>query len=199
MKKIPLVLFFLLTACVTINIYFPAAAVDKAADKMIKDIQKLAPDAKKIETPEPEARLPEWQLTLYRAIDGALNILITPAHAQTADLSVNSTEIRRFRALMKARFGTLKSFYEKGYIGVTVAGLVKIKEATAIPLRLRNKVNKLVSAENSNRDSLYRAIANANGHPEWYGDIKSTFAKRWISNTQRGWWYQTSSNNWKKK
>ena len=199
MKKIPLLLFFLLSACVTINIYFPAAAVDKAADKIIKDIQKIAPDAKKIPIPEPEARLPEWQLTLYQIVDRALNILITPAQAQAADLSVNSTEIRRFHALMKARFSLLKSFYEKGYIGVTSVGLVKIKEATAIPLRLRNKVNKLVGDENSNRESLYRAIANANGHPEWYADIKATFAKRWISNAQSGWWYQSSNNNWKKK
>ncbi|MCK5728505.1 MAG: DUF1318 domain-containing protein [Methylococcales bacterium] len=197
MNKMPLLLFFLLSACVTININFPAAVVDKAADKIIKDIQKIPSDTKKTTTPEPEARLPEWQLTLYRAIDGVLSILITPAHAD-ADLSVNSPETRRFHALMKARFSRLKPFYDKGYIGVTSAGLVKIKEATAIPLRLRNKVNKLVSEENSNRDRLYRAIANANGHPEWYGEIKSTFAKRWISNAQRGWWYQ-SNNTWKRK
>lgn len=198
MNKMPLLLFFfLLSACVTININFPAAVVDKAADKIIKDIQKIPSDAEKTTTPEPEARLPEWQLTLYRAIDGVLNILITPAHADV-DLSVNSPETRRFHALMKARFSRLKPFYDKGYIGVTSAGLVKIKEATAIPLRLRNKVNKLVGEENSNRDRLYRAIANANGHPEWYGEIKSTFAKRWISNARRGWWYQ-SNNTWKRK
>ncbi|MCK4493830.1 MAG: YdbL family protein [Methylococcales bacterium] len=199
MNKILLLLFFLLSACVTINIYFPAAAVDKAADKIIKDIQKIAPDAKKIQTHEPESRLPQWQLTLYQIVDGALNILITPGYAQEVDLSVNSTEIRRFRALMKARFSLLKSFYDKGYIGVTNEGLVSIKKATSIPLRLRNKVNKLVEDENSNRERLYRAIANANGHPEWYGAIKSTFAKRWISNARSGWWYQSSNNNWKKK
>lgn len=44
MKKIwiavPLVAF-VLTACVTINIYFPAAAAEKAADKIIEEIWQV--------------------------------------------------------------------------------------------------------------------------------------------------------------
>ena len=31
----------MLTACVTINIYFPAAAADKAADKIIEEVWQL--------------------------------------------------------------------------------------------------------------------------------------------------------------
>lgn len=53
-----------LSACVTINIYFPAAAAEKAADKIIEEVWQLkdaetqpkatpepAPDAKPTETP----------------------------------------------------------------------------------------------------------------------------------------------------
>ncbi len=49
MKKLYLLsaLFFLLTACVTINIYFPAAAAEKAADTIIKEIQKNNPTTEK--------------------------------------------------------------------------------------------------------------------------------------------------------
>ena len=32
---------YLLTACVTINIYFPAAATEKAADKIIDEVWQL--------------------------------------------------------------------------------------------------------------------------------------------------------------
>jgi hypothetical protein len=39
----------LLTACVTINIYFPAAAAEKAADEIIKDTQGITP-------PKPEPK-----------------------------------------------------------------------------------------------------------------------------------------------
>jgi uncharacterized protein YdbL (DUF1318 family) len=65
-----------------------------------------------------------------------------------------------------------------------------------VPLKDRNQVNKLVAAENADRQSLYQAIANANGHPEWVTQIKSTFAASWVSNAQPGWWYQ-SAGSWK--
>lgn len=35
--------FALLAGCVTINIYFPAAAAEKAADKIIDDVWQLKP------------------------------------------------------------------------------------------------------------------------------------------------------------
>lgn len=34
-----------LQGCVTINIYFPAAAAEKAADKIIEEVWQLRPDA----------------------------------------------------------------------------------------------------------------------------------------------------------
>jgi hypothetical protein len=40
------------TGCVTINIYFPAAAAEKAADKIIDDIWQLKQGAKS----QPEAK-----------------------------------------------------------------------------------------------------------------------------------------------
>ena len=40
-----------LAGCVTINIYFPAAAAEKAADRIIDDILQLTPGSK----PKPEA------------------------------------------------------------------------------------------------------------------------------------------------
>ncbi|CAN4272811.1 hypothetical protein MCEZLEM10_01065 [Methylophilaceae bacterium] len=54
MKKavITLVVGLSLSACVTINIYFPAAAAEKAADKIIDDVWRLqdaVPAAKKEE------------------------------------------------------------------------------------------------------------------------------------------------------
>jgi uncharacterized protein YdbL (DUF1318 family) len=195
MKKMPLFYYLFLTACVTINIYFPAAAADKAADTIIKEIQEVIPPI----TKEPQAAVPYWQTTVYQWIDNTLNSLVSPAYAEGADLSIDSTEIRRIQASMKARFNTLKGFYAKGYVGITQAGLVAVKETATVPLKVRNKVTKLVAAENKDREKLYHAIADANGHPDWYQQIKSTFATRWVSNAQTGWWYQTANGRWKKK
>lgn len=48
----------LLPACVTINIYFPAAAAEKAADKIIDEVWQLKQQEKSAEPPasEPAAK-----------------------------------------------------------------------------------------------------------------------------------------------
>jgi hypothetical protein len=43
----PLVIASALGACVTINIYFPAAAAERAADRIIDEVWQLKPDAAK--------------------------------------------------------------------------------------------------------------------------------------------------------
>lgn len=50
-----LALLCVIPACVTINIYFPAAAAEKAADKIIDDVWQLKNGAEKpaINTNEP--------------------------------------------------------------------------------------------------------------------------------------------------
>lgn len=54
--SIALVLACALPACVTINIYFPAAAAEKAADKIIDDVWQLknGPEKPSTNTVEPQ-------------------------------------------------------------------------------------------------------------------------------------------------
>ena len=42
-----------LAACVTINIYFPAAAAERAADRIIDEVWQLKPDAAKPRADKP--------------------------------------------------------------------------------------------------------------------------------------------------
>ncbi len=192
MKKLSLFGVLLLTACVTINIYFPAAAAEKAADTIIKDIQSVTP------VPKPKAELNDWHKTAMQWLDKSLNLVMSSAHAAEADLNIDSNEIRQLRTTMETRFASLQAFYVAGYIGIQSNGLLTVRDATAVPLPERNTVNKLVAAENADRNALYQAIANANGHPDWVNDIQATFAKRWVSNAQAGWWYQ-SAGSWVQK
>ena len=46
---------FIMAGCVTINIYFPAAAAEKAADKIIDEVWQLKPDAKSVKPANPAA------------------------------------------------------------------------------------------------------------------------------------------------
>ncbi len=197
MRTVPFFSALLLTACVTINIYFPAAAAEKVADEIIKGIQsEETVDSESQGTVEPQTYFNGIQI-VSQLLEATVNFVMPVAHAQSADLSVNTAEIRKLRARMKSRFAALKPFYSSGAIGIKADGFIVAKGAVA--LKDRNKVNKLIGAENSDRQRLYQAIANANGHPEWLAQIKSTFAARWISNAQPGWWIQFSNGSWKQK
>ena len=195
MRKIPVLGALLLTACVTINIYFPAAAAEKAADEIIKDIQSVTPQKTE---PKPKAGLTNWQMTAFLWLDTAINTVVSPAQADGVDINIDSSEIRRLRSSMESRFAALQPLYGAGFIGIQTDGFLAVRDAASVPLKDRNQVNKLVAAENADRQNLYQAIANANGQPAWVSQIKSIFADRWVSNARSGWWYQ-SSGSWKQK
>ena len=45
----------MLASCVTINIYFPAAAAEKAAEKIVDEVWQIKGDANKATEPKPES------------------------------------------------------------------------------------------------------------------------------------------------
>ncbi|HNU65554.1 MAG TPA: YdbL family protein [Methylotenera sp.] len=128
-----------------------------------------------------------------------LSVLLASQFAvAAADLEVNTPAITAIKSSMQARHGQLAGFYASGAIGLTKDGLIAVKDATAVPLKDRGALNGLVSAENADRKNLYKEIATANGHPEWQGEIQSTFAGRWIDKAQSGWFYQ-GAGGWAQK
>jgi uncharacterized protein YdbL (DUF1318 family) len=182
-----------LAACVTINVYFPAAAAEKAADRIIEDIWGPG------QQPQPEGN---EQTSLGHAagdvLVAALDFIIPAAQAQ-ADIDISSPAIRALTSSMKSRAGQLEPYFGSGAIGLTSDGLVEVRDANAVPLAERNKLRKLVADDNADRNALYREIASANGHPEWESDIRGTFAQRWIANARAGWHYKSKSGDWKQK
>ena len=128
-----------------------------------------------------------------------LSVLMASQFAiAAADLEVNTPAITAIKSSMQARHGQLAAFYASGAVGLTKDGLIAVKDATAVPLKDRGALNGLVSAENADRKNLYKEIATANGHPEWQGEIQSTFAGRWIDKAQSGWFYQ-GAGGWAQK
>jgi uncharacterized protein YdbL (DUF1318 family) len=128
-----------------------------------------------------------------------LDFLVPPAQAASPDFNVNTPEIRSIQARMKNRHPSLAPHFSSGAVGYTRDALVAIRDASAIPLKARNRVKKMVAADNKDRNALYQAIANANGHPEWEPEVRSTFTKKWIQKAKAGWWYQDGGGAWKQK
>ena len=86
-----------------------------------------------------------------------------------------------------------------GAVGIARDGTVALRDANAVPLPQRAAVNGLVGAENTDRTALYREIARANAKPEWEGEIRNTFALRWIEKAAPGWQVQDAQGQWVKK
>ena len=191
-RPIWLLLFtsLLTAACVTINVYFPAAAVEKAADRIIEDIWGApAPNSGAL---SPALNIRIAQPSLW------LNLLIRPAQAQ-ADINISTPAIDKLKKSMAARFGQLEPLFNKGAVGLTRDGLITLRDPNAVGLKERAQAQKLVKQENSDRTALYREIAKANNHPEWEKDIRATFAKQWIKNARSGWWYQDEKGRWRQR
>jgi len=205
MRRLPLKLLVASTlfaaACVTINVYFPAAQAERAADRIISDVWGQEPAQRE---GEPQGRLQEerWApdaLELVRLASlTALDFVIPRAEANP-DFDIETPEIRALTAAMSARHRQLKPSYDSGAIGLTADGLVDIRDRNLVPLAERNTIRQLVDAENRDRDALYRAIAVANGQPGWEADIRKTFAQRWVSRAETGWWHRTAAGNWEQK
>lgn len=191
-----------LSACVTINVYFPAAAAEKAADKIIEDVwgpQQSAPSSQSKDKQTSAVSGAQASDLLLAAAGSVLDLLVPKANAQAADLNVATPAVRQLTQSMEARHPQLKKYYDAGAVGLTRDGLVEVRDQNLIPLPERNTARKLVSDENADRTNLYREIASANGHPEWESDIRSTFAERWISKASAGWYYQDKGGAWKQK
>jgi len=189
----------LIAACVTINVYFPAAAAEKAADKIIEDVwgKEQAPAADPSSDKTSNLAPIATSRLLLAAAGAVVNFVIPAANAQV-DLDVSTPEIRAITASMESRHGSLVKYYSSGAIGLTADGLIEVRDQNAIPLPERNAVRQLVADENRDRAALYAQIAKANGHPEWEADIRDTFAKRWIAKAQPGWYYK-EGGGWKQK
>jgi len=182
-----------LVGCVTINVYFPEAAAQKAADQFIGNVldqaapQATPPKAAKPSDPQPSAML--------------LDLLVPAAHAaDVPNIRIQTSATEAIRSRMHARFnGTLGALLDSGAVGFTHDGMVAMRDATKVPLSDRAEANTVVADENRDRTALYREIANANNHPEWEAQIRATFAKTWIEKARAGWYYQNASGAWQKK
>lgn len=192
----------LLSACVTINVYFPAPAAEAAADKIIEGVwgdSAQAPVKPRAESKPPQqSLLQRTPATLMMAAAQVLEFVVPTARAAEADLNIATPAIRLLTQSMEARHAQLKQYYDSGAVGLTANGLIEVRDLNKVPLPERTQARKLVSDENADRNSLYREIAMANGHPEWEPDIRSTFAQRWTLRAASGWYYNDGSG-WKQK
>ena len=192
LQKIFFTLIFFVSACVTVNIYFPAAAVERAADQIVKETWG---------GPEEPAKKDQPQSAIIGAeAVAAIFHFVEEAHAQEADINVSNPAIRALKDSIKNRSNSIKPFMDRGNVGISRDGLLTVRTIEGLNLKERAEVQQLVDAENRDREALYGEIAKANNiAKESVPKIKTIFAKSWREQAQRGWWIQDEQGNWKKK
>jgi uncharacterized protein len=183
-------------ACVTINVYFPEAAAEQAADRIIDKVRGEPTDESGAYLIAP---VTPAEPLLVAAARRSLNFLVADANAQGAvDFDKPSPRKTALENSLANRFPQLKPFFDSGAIGVNETGAIEIRDRNLVPLKDRNNLLQLVNAQNNDWDALYAEIANLNGHPEWVDSIRSTFASRWVAKADAGWWYK-EGGSWKQK
>ena len=180
-----LAIALMVTACVTINVYFPEAEAEEAAgefiDKVIGSDQADAAAA---------GDSVSWLLALSP---------ISSAHA-AADLSIETPAIKAIQQRMAARFSTsLQKHFDSGALGLKRDGLVELRDGSQLALPDRAALKQAVADDNRDRAAVYREIAVANKHPEWEAEIRTTFAEQWISKARTGWYFQDAKGAWQQK
>ena len=196
LKVALIMLAFMITgSCVTINVYFPAASAEKAAEKFVGEV--LAEPQKDGSLFSPQN--PHRGGTLLLAAE-ILHYLIPSAQAQQAEININTPQINAIKARMAQRQrDSLSAFFDAGAVGFSNDGLVVLRDRAAVPLSDRRNLESIVAEENRDRKAVYREIAVANGHPEWEADIQKTFAQEWVSSAHKGWYYQDAGGAWLQK
>lgn len=192
LKRIVFTLAFFVSACVTVNIYFPAAAVERAADQIVKETWGGPAEPAK-PPPAPQSR------NLFAPSYFAKLGFVSEVAAQETDINVTNPAIRALKESIRKRSDALKPYLDKGNVGIGQDGLLALRSADGLNLKERADVNQLIEAENKDREALYGEIAKANSiSSDNIPRIKSIFAKSWIEQARPGWWIQ-SGGNWQKK
>ena len=177
-----------LAACVTINVYFPEAAAERAADRFIQDVIG--------ENDSQSSAVPPTGGAGFH-LSG---LLMASAYAQSPDINIDTPQVQAIKERMAERHRSqLAEWFSAGAIGLTRRGLVEIRDRQAVSLADRRNLERVVSDENADRNAVYREIAVANGHPEWEDDVRLTFARQWIANARSGWYYQAADGEWTRK
>lgn len=190
----------MLTACVTINVYFPAAEAKEAAKEFVEKV--IGDDAQPATpAPAPTPKPGGQSASLGPRIDWLSLVGIGSAYAQSSpDITIKTPAIQAIQARMKGRFdGQLRAHFDSGALGFGNDGSIDVRDAAKIPLAERVGVNQAVADQNRDSAAVYREVAVANGHPEWEPQIRKVFARQWIDSARGGWWYQDAGGGWKQK
>ncbi|ACS81180.1 DUF1318 domain-containing protein [Maridesulfovibrio salexigens] len=194
LKKTAQVLTFIsllsFVACVTVNIYFPAAKVERAAEDIVEDVYGT--------NPKQDNKDDQSALESFLA-------LLTPqaAHAQVSKAEIDkksNAAIRGLKQSIAADHKKLVPYYNSGNIGITKDGYLKIISKDGLNIKQTADLRRIVSQDNDTRDQLYSEVAASMNIPgSELAKVKAIFAQEWQERAPSGWFIQNANGKWMRK
>ena len=187
----------LIAGCVTVNVYFPAAQVEKTAEKIVDEIYQEKKEPPKQEPTEKPRSSNDGDT--IRGIVRLARFGPAPAFAEEAT-TVSNAAIRGLKEQIGQRHQELLPFYQQGQVGITRDGFLEVRDTSGLGLPQVAALKKLVGADNAARRQLYEEVAKAlNLKPEQVSQIRQIFAKQWRDKAQAGWAVQGDDGQWGRK
>lgn len=198
LKKTAQVITFLsllsFVACVTVNIYFPAAKVEKAAEDIVEDVYG---------TDNGNGQNKDDQSSLETFL-----AFLTPANAHAGpvtesdleSLNQSNSAIRGLKASIAKTHQALLPYYNSGNVGINNEGFLEIVSKDGLNIKDTAKLRRLIAQDNDTREQLYTEVAASMNIPgSEIGKVKNIFAEVWQKRAPSGWFIQDASGKWKKK
>ena len=187
----------LIAGCVTVNVYFPAAQVEKTAEKIVDEVYQEKKELPKQDPTEKPGSSNDGNT--IRGIVRFAGFGPSPAFAEEAT-SVSNAAIRGLKEQIGRRHTELLPYYQQGQAGITRDGFLEVRGTSGLGLPQVAALKRLVDADNAARRQLYEEVAKAlNLKPDQVSQVRKIFAKQWREKAQAGWAVQSDDGQWGNK
>jgi len=192
-------------ACITINVYFPEAAVKDLSLQIEEEIANRAGataeetlPAEPTATPSESAPVPPQASALGWPFGASV---AWAAEEEVPSPGITNPAIRAIIESRAKRLEALNRFKAAGVLGEAKTALVEIRDlARVTDLRERAEVQRLVRDENADRQQLFKEVAIATDvDPSQIERIQETYAETMRDKARPGDWVQQPDGKWVQK
>lgn len=178
-------------ACVTVNIYFPAAEVKRDAERIVKDVYGELEEEGQKEQQKPGTEQ-NSSLVIYLAS------FFGPSEAHAQDVTATSNAaIRGLKDQIAQNLQQLAPFLNSGNVGIDANGYLALRDTGGMAVSDVAKVKKLLASDKNLRDQLYAEVARARNTSE-VDKVREIFADMWRGQARSGWYVQ-QGGSWTRK
>jgi uncharacterized protein YdbL (DUF1318 family) len=195
-------------ACVTVNVNFPEATVQKATDDYVRDLYRAK---EKGRTPSPGGTASDPAASGVKPSSkpsaskgsGFDSLFISSAYAAPAteaNFKVATDKSAAIHDKLASRLDKVLDGKRSGNLGESNDGYLAVDPGGNAKPLLKKSLQPLADAENKDRKELYEEIQRANNLPKSrIVDIQKSFARSFQAESPSGTWAQDAEGKWAQK